>query len=88
MASVTFTFSIAGVTVVDLNNTLAEEWAYPAMVLDPASLPELVMIPNPETKAEFNRRQIGDMIRQAYRKGKRHSLVIAAEASVPDAPVT
>ena len=79
MATLTFSFDTGSVTLSDLNDALATEFGYQATINGQ---------PNPETKAQYNRRILGRWIRDAYRNGKRKELVAAAEASVPDVTIT
>jgi hypothetical protein len=67
------------VTLADLNDALGVEWGYQETINGQ---------PNPETKQQFNRRQVARIIREAYRNGKRKILYQQAEASVPEITIT
>lgn len=73
MATLSLSYDTGTVTLADLNDALAIEWGYQA---------------GTETKAEYNRRMLGRIIREAYRNGKRKGILAAAEATVPDVPIT
>ena len=86
MATLNLSYNTGSVTLSDLNDTLAFEWGYRANIPDPQN-PEQT-IPNPESKADFNKRLIGMHIKNAYRQGKRRPILDNAEASVPDITIT
>lgn len=79
MATLNLTYSTGSVTLADLNDALANEWGYRATIDGQ---------PNPQTKAEFNKVYLGNVIREAYRNGKRRVILVQAEATVPDITIT
>ena len=73
------TFDTGNVTLAGLNDALSIEWGYQATIDGQ---------PNPETKAQFNRRQVGRIIKETYKNGKRKGIIAAAEATVPNIIIT
>jgi hypothetical protein len=84
MATVTFTFETGAIALNDLNNMMALEFGYQDTVPDPVT--EGQTIPNPETKAQFNKRNIGRQIKEAYYRQKRIEAERAAGSAVPVPP--
>ena len=79
MATLNLSFDIGSTTLNELNDGLAIEWGYQVTIDG---------IPNPETKSNFNRRQIARVIKEAYKNGKRKGILAAAELTVPDITIS
>lgn len=72
MAQVTFVFDTGSVTANDLNDTLALAYGYQDIINGQ---------PNPETKAQFNKRMVGRKIWHDYK----HQKAVLAEAQAREA---
>lgn len=79
MATLTLTYDTGSVTLTDLNDTLALELGYEPIING---------APNPETKAQFNRRIIGQRLREMYRSAKRRQAYAEVESTIPDTPMS
>lgn len=77
MATLTLTYETGSVTLTDLNNMLALEWGYQETINGQ---------PNPESKANFNRRQVRRMIQEAYLRQRRIQAEVAATNGLPSVP--
>lgn len=62
MATLTFTYDTGNVTLAEITNAICAEYEYEAEIPAPPPAPKGTMIPNPETKAQFARRQVRQFI--------------------------
>ena len=77
MPELNLTFNTGNIPLADINDALALEYGYQE-IIDGA--------PNPETKAAFNKRHIGRIIREAYQRQKKVAAAKAATDAIPDVP--
>jgi len=72
-----------GVTATDMTNTLAVVYNYQPTIRDPQN--PLQQIPNPMSKAEFVRLQVGRLQMEAYRRQKQADVIAAAIGGITPA---
>jgi hypothetical protein len=86
MATLSFSFDTGTVPVARIIDAMALEYGYQATIPDPANPGQT--IPNPQTKAQFGKAQIGRIIKEAVRNQERQAARAAAEAGITDIPIT
>lgn len=78
MAQLQFTFDTGNVPLSRINDSLALEFGYQSIIRDPIQGD----IPNPETKAQFNKRKIKEFIIDAVKNQDIRTARTTADAGV------
>lgn len=86
MATLTFSFDTGNVPISRIVDAMAIKYGYQATIPDPENAGG--MIPNPETKAQFGRRQIRNIIVSAVKEAEVLAAREVAESSVTEVTLT
>lgn len=86
MAVLTFSFDTGIIPLSRIVDAMAITYGYSATIPDPANLGQT--IPNPETKAQFGRKQIRRIIMESVRNAEVIQARTTAESGVTDITLT
>jgi hypothetical protein len=86
MATLTLTYDTGNVSLTRIQDGLSGAYGWTATIPDPANPAQT--IPNPETKAQFARRVVGNFIRTTVRNQEAAVAKAAAEAAIADVTLT